>query len=422
MAVNSEQTLQLGEHTRATLWEINTIYQLQLDATGRKAEFSAQYDLWFLHVKVLINPNELISPPHTYLAQLRTANQELQRHNKKALIDPAYLATAGKDKGDTINRAYYKMQEFLTLFGPAMISPGPMHVCFLCESPGGFIQAFLDYRKPLASAPAPADQLVAISKRASGMPGSTWGKLQPKLARNYSWVRTTTTASSGSSTGSTNLLLLGDADTAAGDILVAASRNRVYEEFASAPAQLITADGGFDADSDTEEMDTAQLILAEIVMALQLGAEGSHFIIKIFDMTTQFTIDLVHVLAYAYNRLQVIKPASSRLASSEKYLVCSGLNAERGRQLAAQLEPVLAQPAPVSSAYYQSILAAGSCSPLISQAVQQYNNLFIERQNSFILSGTDYADRYLSMAEKGQHLEIIEAMRPWIKLPTETST
>ena len=50
-------------------------------------------------------------------------------------------------------------------------------------------------------------------------------------------------------------------------------------------------------------------------------SKGS-FILKIFDMFTKSTDDYIYLLSLFYNKVYIIKPQTSRLANSEKYIVC----------------------------------------------------------------------------------------------------
>ena len=43
---------------------------------------------------------------------------------------------------------------------------------------------------------------------------------------------------------------------------------------------------------------------------------------KIFDIFTQATIDLLYLLSLLYEKVYIIKPNTSRIANSEKYVVC----------------------------------------------------------------------------------------------------
>ena len=46
------------------------------------------------------------------------------------------------------------------------------------------------------------------------------------------------------------------------------------------------------------------------------------FILKIFDMFSKSTQDYIYLLSLFYNKVYIFKPQTSRLANSEKYIVC----------------------------------------------------------------------------------------------------
>ena len=50
--------------------------------------------------------------------------------------------------------------------------------------------------------------------------------------------------------------------------------------------------------------------------------KGGSFILKIFDIFSQATIDMLYILSSLYTKVYICKPHTSRLANSEKYIVC----------------------------------------------------------------------------------------------------
>ena len=49
---------------------------------------------------------------------------------------------------------------------------------------------------------------------------------------------------------------------------------------------------------------------------------GGAFVLKTFDIFMQHTIDLITILSSFYTNVYIIKPQTSRIANSEKYIVC----------------------------------------------------------------------------------------------------
>ena len=87
---------------------------------------------------------------------------------------------------------------------------------------------------------------------------------------------------------------------------------------------FVTADGGFDYSSNfnKQEILSINLILAQVIYAIAVQKKGGTFILKIFDIFTQATIDILYILSSIYEKCYIIKPNTSRNANSEKYVVC----------------------------------------------------------------------------------------------------
>lgn len=89
-------------------------------------------------------------------------------------------------------------------------------------------------------------------------------------------------------------------------------------------AFLVTADGGFDEGSDFNNKEQLHyyLILNEIYAALNLQKIGGNFILKVFDIFTNTSINLLYLLNIMYTEIYIYKPNTSRPTNSEKYVVC----------------------------------------------------------------------------------------------------
>ena len=103
--------------------------------------------------------------------------------------------------------------------------------------------------------------------------------------------------------------------------------------------ELITADGGFDfsVDFNNQENMAAQLILCEVFYALALQKQGGTFILKIFDVFHKPTVDILYLLCYYYNNVSIMKPHTSRVANSEKYVVCQGFKVADSSHIITQM-------------------------------------------------------------------------------------
>ena len=87
--------------------------------------------------------------------------------------------------------------------------------------------------------------------------------------------------------------------------------------------ELVTADGGFDFSGDfnkQEEM-SYQLLLCEIISNLLIQKKGGYFVIKFFDIFTRLSLQLIYLIGIYYDSFTIMKPKTSRIANSEKYII-----------------------------------------------------------------------------------------------------
>ena len=87
---------------------------------------------------------------------------------------------------------------------------------------------------------------------------------------------------------------------------------------------FITADGGFDysIEYNYQEQASCKLIYSEILTALLCQKLQGHFVCKFFDMNAYFTIEMLYLLYICYETVIIYKPFTSRIANSEKYVIC----------------------------------------------------------------------------------------------------
>lgn len=107
---------------------------------------------------------------------------------------------------------------------------------------------------------------------------------------------------------------------------------------------IITGDGGFDfsVDFNNQENMATQLILCEVYYALAMQKQGGTFILKIFDVFHKPTVDVLYLLCYYYNSVSIMKPHTSRIANSEKYVVCQGFKIADSTKIIDQFSDIFA--------------------------------------------------------------------------------
>ena len=106
---------------------------------------------------------------------------------------------------------------------------------------------------------------------------------------------------------------------------------------------IITADGGFDFSNnfDDQENSIFRLIFTQISYALALQKKDGHFILKMFDIFYENTLQLIYLLSCFYEKVIITKPNTSRQANSEKYIVCKKFKFSDTSEISIKLINVL---------------------------------------------------------------------------------
>ncbi|KAG7308575.1 hypothetical protein JYU34_005791 [Plutella xylostella] len=87
---------------------------------------------------------------------------------------------------------------------------------------------------------------------------------------------------------------------------------------------FLMADGGFsvEGNENIQEILSKQLYLCQCLAALMLVRTGGHFVVKLFDVFTPFSVGLIYIMYHCFEQVCIMKPVTSRPANSERYLVC----------------------------------------------------------------------------------------------------
>ena len=209
-----------------------------------------------------------------------------------------------------LSRSFYKMIELWKMFKlgevknlysslpPRPNTPSPIKTFHLAEGPGGFIEATSYMRKN----PNDIYYGMTLLNDDPGCPG--WKKTNTFLENNP------------------NVKIINGQD-GTGDILKLENYNYCKEHFMNS-MDIITADGGIDVSNDFNKQEklVSKLLVAEIIYAVTMQKKGGHFILKIFDIFSKLTVDMLYLLSCLYSEVYITKPHTSRLANSEKYIVC----------------------------------------------------------------------------------------------------
>lgn len=196
-----------------------------------------------------------------------------------------------------ISRAFFKLVELYNIFDILNFNSN-INTFHLAEGPGGFIEATAYLRKNKK------DKYYGITliKDDSNIPG--WNKCE-KLMHDYP-----------------NIIIEKGIDNT-GNLYNFKNYIHCVNNYSNS-MNIITADGGFDFSSDFQEQETSatRLILTQIFYAISLQKFNGSFILKIFDIFTNVTVEMIYLLSCFYKHVFISKPNTSRQANSEKYIVC----------------------------------------------------------------------------------------------------
>lgn len=84
------------------------------------------------------------------------------------------------------------------------------------------------------------------------------------------------------------------------------------------------SDGGFSVEGqeNVQEILSKQLYLCQCLTALSIVRVDGHFVTKLFDLFTPFSVGLIYLMYKCFKQICIVKPNTSRPANSERYLVC----------------------------------------------------------------------------------------------------
>jgi len=204
-----------------------------------------------------------------------------------------------------LSRSFFKMIEICHLH--KILHFLPINNCktfHMAEGPGGFIEAILFLRKNTN------DKYygMTLQSEESEIPG--WKKSASFLKNNDNIYIENGIDNTGNLLSKENFIYC----------------NNTYKN----SMDLITGDGGFDFSADfmNQEGNSIKLIYSQVCFALSMQKIGGCFIIKMFDLFTQISIDILFLLANYYKSVNIMKPNTSRYANSEKYIICKGFYRE----------------------------------------------------------------------------------------------
>lgn len=206
-----------------------------------------------------------------------------------------------------LSRAFFKMWEILNIYD---LTPNTQDMvsAHLAEGPGSFIQATILYRK--MQYPKNNDIYHGITIHSDDKHIPEIDKDFIKHYKQYKHYKTYEHPNAYD--GEDN-----------GDLTKSTTINNFSKLFAKKKAMLITADGGFKwVNENLQEQEAFKLIFGEIIAALMIQEKKGNFVCKIFESFTNITVKLILLCQQYYEEVHIVKPFTSRVTNSEKYIVC----------------------------------------------------------------------------------------------------
>lgn len=242
----------------------------------KKIESFVNQDLWEIRKKI-INPYELIF----------------------SSIDSKF---PGMSLKIPLSRSYFKMIEMLSFcdFWNHIQHLPSIQTAHVCEGPGGFIQCLLEGAK---------DRSIHVSSVFAMTLRPVKAHI-PGWRRSHSFLKKFPQIS----------LEYGDDNT--GNILIESNQNSFIKK-TNQSISLFTADGGFDFSTnyESQEQTVYPLLLSSFIIGLSCLAPHGVMIIKLFDMYSQATRDLIFGSSSFFAKWTIYKPATSRPFNSERYFI-----------------------------------------------------------------------------------------------------
>ena len=276
--------------------------------------------------------------PHRHMLQVKHQIEHVKSPDewdiKKKITNPYEAIFSGVDDATfpsvaaitPLSRSYFKMVEMMHLLGSFSLSgTQPLRTAHICEGPGGFIQHIVHHAEK-KSIPITSIHAMTLKPSKSHIPG--W-RHSIHFLRQHRCIQLEYGAD-----GTGNVLL---------------PENQAVFVQKAADAHLFTADGGFDfsVDYGNQEKHAFPLIFASFLIGLQTIAAGGAMIIKLFDMYSPATQDLLLGSSALFEQFTIYKPATSRPCNAERYWIGRGYIGSDKPQAAtwiSHLQTVFAQP------------------------------------------------------------------------------
>jgi 23S rRNA U2552 (ribose-2'-O)-methylase RlmE/FtsJ len=261
-------------------------------------------------IKLTLSNNVEISLSHSLYHYLTTSKQRIDNNVEewdffKKITNPyEFIHTPPQNcmravaDYSAISRSFYKLIEIVMNYELFEKYTEPIQSFHLAEGPGGFIEAMVYMRNNRS------DLHYGMTLISDKRNIPKWNKIRSKLKFNPS-------------------LRFEHGATNTGDLLHPDNFEKCAMQYKNS-MDFMTGDGGFDFSIDYEKQEVAstKLIYAQIIYAIMMQKKGGSFVLKIFDIFYNSTVQLLYLLNIFYANVSICKPKTSRFANSEKYVIC----------------------------------------------------------------------------------------------------
>jgi 23S rRNA U2552 (ribose-2'-O)-methylase RlmE/FtsJ len=298
--------------------------------------------------------------------------------NEYELIFTTPNAKTNVSSYNPVSRSFFKMWEILNDFENEIVSNDPnTHVkcLFLAEGPGGFLEAVMKYRN------TKNDHYYGMTLKPDHRSVPEW-----KLKKfDMSYIST----------------LYGADNT--GNLYNLENTHYLANSLGKNCMDLVTADGGFDFSSDFNNQEdlSTKLVYCETFCAFHMLKDKGTYILKIYDIFHEHTLQMLNILKESFQKIHIIKPLTSRPANSEKYIVCCGFNMFKGHDFISVIEHTLNTqinqvPKKVSTSMDLDLS--------LYQKIVMYNIYYTSRQIYYIQKTINYIDEFDALTSSERYM------------------
>ena len=200
-----------------------------------------------------------------------------------------------------ISRSFFKLVEIQYMCNIISMKDMGIKTLHLAEGPGGFIEATYYLRSKRNKCD---DMYIGVTLQSNDQNVPKWNKINQKY-------------------GDVKQIVFDDLSDKTGNLYHVCNFIDFVDKHKHS-VDFITADGGFDFSFSYkhQEQSIMRLLITQMMYALMCQKKGGNFVMKLFDVFTQGTIDIIYMLNTFYEEVYLCKPFTSRFANSERYVVC----------------------------------------------------------------------------------------------------